>query len=97
MDSIIKKILEFKKEDIPSYEKYLMIGGGTPGVNLVKGEGVYAYDIDGKKYIDCTSQSWALHLGYSHPEINQAVKEQDFIPFLDIYLQKKLLNYFQKR
>lgn len=76
MDSIIKKILEFKKEDIPKYEPYLMLGGGTPGVNLVRGENVYVYDIDDKKYIDCTSQSWALNLGYSNPEINQAIKEQ---------------------
>ena len=76
MDSIIKQIVEFKKEDIPEYEKNLMLGGGTPGPNLVRGSGVYVYDIDGNKYIDCTSQSWALHLGYSHPEINQAVKEQ---------------------
>jgi 4-aminobutyrate aminotransferase-like enzyme len=76
MDPLIKKIIEFKKEDIPEYEPYLMLGGGTPGVNLVKGENVYVYDIDGKKYIDCTSQSWALHLGYAHPELNQAIKEQ---------------------
>ncbi len=76
MDSVIKKILEFKKEDIPQYEPYLMLGGGTSGVNLIKGENIYVWDIDGKKYIDCTSQSWALHLGYCHPEVNQAVKEQ---------------------
>lgn len=76
MDPLIKKIIDFKHEELPDYEKYLMLGGGTPGPNLVKGQGVYAYDIDGKQYIDCTSQSWALHLGYSHPEINQAIKEQ---------------------
>jgi 4-aminobutyrate aminotransferase-like enzyme len=76
LDTIIKKIMDFKREDIPLYERNLMLGGGTPGVNLVRGQGVYVYDIEGNKYIDCTSQSWALHLGYSHPEINQAVKEQ---------------------
>ncbi|MGM0365969.1 MAG: aspartate aminotransferase family protein [Actinomycetota bacterium] len=76
MDSVIKKIMDFKKEDIPEYEPYLMLGGGTPGVNLVNGENIYVYDIEGRKYLDCTSQSWALHLGYSHPEINQAVREQ---------------------
>jgi len=76
MDSVVKKILDFKKEDIPKYEPYLMLGGGTPGVNLVRGENIYVYDLEGKKYLDCTSQSWALHLGYAHPEINQAIKEQ---------------------
>jgi 4-aminobutyrate aminotransferase/4-aminobutyrate aminotransferase/(S)-3-amino-2-methylpropionate transaminase len=76
LDSIIKKILYFKNEDVPSYEPFLMLGGGTPGPNLVSGKGVYTYDIEGKEYIDCTSQAWALHMGYSHPEINAAVKEQ---------------------
>lgn len=76
MDTIIKQILNFKQKDLPKHEPYLMMGGGTPGVNLVKGENIYVYDINGNKYIDCTSQSWALHLGYNHPDINQAVKEQ---------------------
>jgi len=76
MDPLIKKIMDFKRKDIPEYEPYLMLGGGTPGVNLVRGENIYVYDIDGNKYIDCTSQSWALHLGYCHPEINAAVCEQ---------------------
>lgn len=76
MDPLIKKILDFRKEDVSDYEPYLMLGGGTPGVNLVRGENIYVYDIDGNKYIDCTSQSWALHLGFAHPEINQVVKEQ---------------------
>ena len=76
MDTIVKKILDFKEKDIPDYEPHLMMGGGTPGVNLVKGENIYVYDINGNKYIDCTSQSWALHLGYNHPDINRAIKEQ---------------------
>ncbi len=74
MDTIIKQILDFKEKDIPEYEPHLMMGGGTPGVNLVKGENIYVYDINGNKYIDCTSQSWALHLGYNHPDIKQAMK-----------------------
>ena len=45
MDSIIKKIKDFKREDIPQYEPYLMLGGGTPGVNLVRGQGIYVYDL----------------------------------------------------
>ncbi len=76
MDPIIMEILNFKKEDIPKYEPYLMLGGGTPGVNLIRGENIYVYDIEGSKYLDCTSQSWALHLGYNHPEINVVVREQ---------------------
>jgi len=76
MDEIIKKVFDFKKEDIGAYEKYLMLGGGTPGVNLVKGKGIYVWDIEGKQYIDCTSQSYSLCLGYSHPDIVAIVQEQ---------------------
>jgi 4-aminobutyrate aminotransferase-like enzyme len=76
LDPIIKEIFDFKKEDIPKYEKNLMLGGGTPGVNLVKGKGIYVWDIEGNEYIDCTSQSYALTLGYSHPEIVKIVQEQ---------------------
>lgn len=32
-------------------------------------------DIDGKSYIDCTSQSWALHLGYANEEIREIICE----------------------
>ena len=76
LDPIIKQILDFRKEDIPKYKNNLMIGGGTPGVNLLKGEGIYVWDLDGNKYIDCTSQSYSLSLGYSHPDIVKIVKEQ---------------------
>lgn len=105
MDSIIKQILDFKKEDIPDYEKYLMLGGGTPGVNLQRGENVYVYDLEGRKYIDCTSQSWALHLGYAHPEINQVIKEQidisnhfhtGFYTIPRYILAKKIASLFRK-
>jgi len=76
MDPIIKEIFDFKKEYIARSEKYLMLGGGTPGVNLVKGKGIYVSDIEGKEYIDCTSQSYSLTLGFSHPEIVKIVQEQ---------------------
>ncbi len=76
MDDLIKEIFDFKKEDIGRCEKHLMMGGGTPGVNLVKGKGIWVWDIEGNKYIDCTSQSYSLSLGYSHPDIVKIVQEQ---------------------
>ena len=33
------------------------------------------WDVEGKGYIDCTSQSWALYLGYSNEEIWGAIDE----------------------
>ncbi|MBI2438474.1 MAG: aminotransferase class III-fold pyridoxal phosphate-dependent enzyme [Lentisphaerae bacterium] len=38
-------------------------------------KGVRVWDVDGKDYIDCTSQSWALYLGYANDEINQVIRE----------------------
>ncbi|MCG2788904.1 MAG: aspartate aminotransferase family protein [Actinomycetia bacterium] len=106
MDSIIEKVLNFKKEDIPAYEPYLMVGAGTPGINLIKGKNIYVWDIDGKKYLDCTSQSWALHLGYAHPELNQTIKEQieyahhfhsGFFTMLRYMLAKKIAEIFPEK
>jgi 4-aminobutyrate aminotransferase-like enzyme len=76
MDRVLEKIYSIKKADIPQYERNLMLGGGTRGGPLlVRGKGCWVEDIDGKKYIDCTSQSWALYLGYAHDGVNAIVSE----------------------
>lgn len=41
-----------------------------------KGEGVYLYDIDGKKYLDFAAGIAVSGLGYAHPELNDALKGQ---------------------
>jgi len=56
--------------------KHLMVGGGTPGPMLVRGKGARVWDAEGKAYLDCTSQSWALYLGHAHPEINECIRKQ---------------------
>jgi 4-aminobutyrate aminotransferase len=43
---------------------------------LVKGKGIYVYDAEGTRYIDCASATFNLSLGYGHPEVLQAVQEQ---------------------
>jgi len=54
-----------------------MLGGGTRGGPvLVRGAGVRVYDPDGKDYIDCTSQSWAMYLGFANEAIKRVVGEQ---------------------
>ncbi|MGQ9616155.1 MAG: aspartate aminotransferase family protein [Spirochaetota bacterium] len=76
IDPVLKRIYSIRKEEIEDYAKYLMVGGGTRGGPvLVRGKGCWVEDIDGKKYIDCTSQSWALYLGYANDEINRIVYE----------------------
>lgn len=75
MDSLVKNINALKCEEMDELGKNLMVGGGTPGPCLVKGKGVRVEDINGKTYIDCTSQSWALYLGYCNDEIKQAIND----------------------
>lgn len=45
-------------------------------VVLEKGEGVYLYDTDGKKYLDFAACIAVCGLGYGNQELNQALKAQ---------------------
>lgn len=45
-------------------------------VVLEKGEGVYLYDIEGKKYLDFGAGIAVFALGYGNKEYNQALKDQ---------------------
>ncbi|WP_457062255.1 aspartate aminotransferase family protein [Mycobacteroides abscessus] len=43
---------------------------------MVAGEGVYLYDDAGRSYIDCGSATFNLSLGYQHPAVTRAIKNQ---------------------
>ena len=43
---------------------------------LEKGEGVYLYDTDGKKYLDFAAGIAVCSLGYGHPKFQDALKKQ---------------------
>ena len=45
-------------------------------VVLTRGEGVWVYDAEGKRYLDCLSSYSALNLGHCHPRIRAAMIEQ---------------------
>ncbi len=45
-------------------------------VVLTRGEGVWVWDIEGKKYLDCLSAYSALNQGHVHPRILAAMMEQ---------------------
>ena len=77
MDPLLDKIYSLTPEDFRDCARHLMLGGGTRGGPVVvRGEGVRLYDENGKDYIDCTSQSWAMYLGFANPEINRVVAQQ---------------------
>jgi len=44
-------------------------------VIIERGEGVWAYDIDGNKYLDCLSAYSAVNQGHCHPKILKAMYE----------------------
>lgn len=43
---------------------------------LVRGEGVYAYDEQGNRYLDATSGQGVTALGHCHPAITEAITQQ---------------------
>ncbi len=45
-------------------------------VVLTRGEGVYVWDVDGRRYLDCLSAYSAVNQGHCHPRIMQALVEQ---------------------
>lgn len=45
-------------------------------VVIERGNGVWVYDVDGKKYLDCLSAYSAVNQGHVHPQILAALKEQ---------------------
>ena len=45
-------------------------------VVLERGEGVWVWDVEGKRYLDCLSSYSAINQGHAHPRIRQAMVEQ---------------------
>jgi ornithine--oxo-acid transaminase len=45
-------------------------------VIIERGEGVWVYDVDGRRYLDCLSAYSALNQGHVHPRILKALTEQ---------------------
>jgi ornithine--oxo-acid transaminase len=45
-------------------------------VVLTRGQGVWVWDVDGKKYMDCLSAYSAVNQGHCHPRIAAAMHEQ---------------------
>ncbi len=47
-----------------------------PLVPIQRGEGVWLYDMEGKRYLDAVSSWWVNLFGHNHPQIKQAIKQQ---------------------
>lgn len=65
-----QKMIDRRKEAVPA-----AIGCGYPVV-IEKGEGAMIQDVDGNKFLDWIGGVGVLNIGFSHPEVVEAVKAQ---------------------
>ena len=64
-------------EDFIAQEKALGAMNYKPlDVVLARGEGVYVWDVEGRRYLDCLSAYSAVNQGHRHPKILQALIDQ---------------------
>jgi len=76
MDPVLAQIYAMDAAEMERCARHVMLGGGTRGGPvLARGQGVRVWDTAGREFIDCTSQSWALYLGYAHDEINAVIRQ----------------------
>ena len=68
--------MEIMKEYIEEAEKALLHTYNRYQVVLDKGDGVYLYDIEGKKYLDFCAGIAVFALGYNNKKYNDALKTQ---------------------
>jgi ornithine--oxo-acid transaminase len=64
------------KDFIEIEEKYGAHNYHPLDVVIQKAVGVWVYDVDGKKYLDCLAAYSAVNQGHCHPRIVNALKEQ---------------------
>jgi acetylornithine/N-succinyldiaminopimelate aminotransferase len=60
---------------IDAEKKYLVQTYARPPFVLTRGEGVYVFDSDGKKYLDCAAGIAVNALGYNDPELVEALQD----------------------
>ena len=64
-------------------------------VQLVRGEGVWVYDADGRKYLDCYNN--VPHVGHCHPHVVEAIcKQAATLNTHTRYLHEGILNYVER-
>lgn len=72
----MEAVIQSSKEAIQLEEKYGAHNYHPLPVVLTKGEGVYLWDVEGKRYYDFLSAYSAVNQGHCHPRIIHAMIEQ---------------------
>ena len=68
-----KALIEYSLENV--LFSWLAQGGAVP-LPMVRAKGVHFWDVEGKRYIDFSSQLMNVNAGHQHPTIIEAVKKQ---------------------
>jgi ornithine--oxo-acid transaminase len=76
LSSTLKKKPMHTSDFIELEEKYGAHNYHPLDVVITRGEGVWVYDVEGKRYLDCLSAYSALNQGHVHPKILQALQAQ---------------------
>lgn len=64
-------------------------------VHLVRGEGVWLYDADGRRYLDCYNN--VPHVGHCHPHVVEAIARQaSTLNTHTRYLDETILDYAER-
>ena len=64
------------EDTIALFDRYVIPNYGRYPISLVRGEGSYVWDAEGKRYLDLFP-GWGCNiLGYSPPRVVQAIQEQ---------------------
>lgn len=79
-------------------EKYVMKTYSRFPLTFVKGDGMYVYDENGKKYIDFVAGIAVNSLGHNHPKLVKAISEQasKLIHISNLYYTEPQVNLAQK-
>ena len=83
----------FEKEDKYFFHTYKRLG-----LDIDRGDGVYLYAKDGKRYLDFFGGLAVNALGYNHPGVNKAIIDQvkKYIHLSNYYVQDPQVNLAEK-
>ena len=56
--------------------KYIINTYGERQISIVRGEGIYVWDADGKKYLDFVAGIATINVGHCHPNVVEAITQQ---------------------
>lgn len=74
-----EEIIEYDKK----YNQHPWLPGAVNPIPIEKGEGIYFWDYNGKRYTDMSSQLGNVNLGYGNKQMIEAAKEQlDLLPYV---------------